>query len=352
MKLKGQGKKRDVGSISLLNDSRVLSEVKEWIPTMFPELDIILGGGWAVGRASEVFGKEGSGKSALAHMAIKGCQLQGGTVLYIDFEAALDPPKMAQLGIDPKRLIYCTPADVEEAWDIVWTTLDALAKNPPKHPFLIVWDSVAASVPRAELEEKSSGDSHVALLAKSMSKGCRKMYRAIPTVRAHMMWINQERTKFGGSSFMAQTETPGGKSIKYATSQRVRCAVIKRRKENGEDKAPTGYTIMASTEKCRLYPPHRKAMWVLNFIHGPSPLLTVWHLCMEHHLIKSTGGGYYKARWSDEKFQKKEWLKFMADDEFHDAAMEAYSALLVDLHKTDLVAAGDTDDEESGTETD
>jgi len=244
-------KKRDEGNIRLLSDKGVLSEVKEWIPTGFAHLDLILGGGWAVGRASEVFGPEGSGKSALSHLAIRSCQRQGGEALLLDFEVALDPDKMKQLQIDAKRLIYATPTDIEEGWDIVWATVDQLTAKPPKHPFLIVWDSIAGSVPRAELDEKSSSDAHVALIAKAMSKGCRKMYRRIAKVRAHMLWVNQVRDKFGGSSFLKQTETPGGRAVKFAASQRVDCRVIKRRRDAGQEADPTGYTIKTSTVKSR-----------------------------------------------------------------------------------------------------
>ncbi len=324
-------KKRDEGNIRLLSDKGVLSEVKEWIPTGLAHLDLILGGGWAVGRASEVFGPEGSGKSALSHLAIRSCQRAGGMALLLDFEVALDPDKMEQLQIDPKQLIYAMPADIEEGWDIVWATVDQLVVKPPRKPFLIVWDSIAGSVPRAELEEKSSSDAHVALIAKAMSKGCRKMYRKIAKVRAHMMWVNQIRDKFGGRSFLKQTETPGGRAVKFAASQRVDCRVIKRRKDAGEDNDPTGYTIKTSTVKSRLFPPHRKVEWVLDFTHGPSPEMTMWHFFMEDRIIKVSGGGYYTLPWSELKIKKREWMDLMQNDEMRTAAEQAFKAA-VELH--------------------
>jgi recombination protein RecA len=319
-------KKRDESNIRLLSEQGVLSEVKEWIPTGFAHLDLILGGGWAVGRASEVFGPEGSGKSALSHLAIRSCQRAGGSALLLDFEVALDPDKMKQLQISAKSLIYATPSDIEEGWDIVWATLDQLVAKPPKKPFLIVWDSIAGSVPRAELEESSSSDAHVALIAKAMSKGCRKMYRQIAKVRAHMMWVNQIRDRFGGSSFIKQTETPGGRAVKFAASQRVDCHVIKRRRDAGQEADPTGYTIKTSTVKSRLFPPHRKAEWVLDFTYGPSPEMTMWHFLMEARIIKVGGGGYYNVPWTDMKFKKTEWMKVLGDEDFRIGAELALKA--------------------------
>lgn len=299
-------------NISVLSAGDILSEVTEWIPTSFPNLDHILGGGWAVGRASEVFGSEGSGKSALTHMAIKACQQQGGTALILDFETSLDPDKLEQLDIDSDRLIYCNPDHIEQAWDIVWETIDYLEHNQPKAPFLIVWDSIAASVPKAELEEKDSGASHIGLIARSMSKGCRKMFKKIAGVRAHIMWVNQERETVGGQSFFKEFVTPGGKAVRYAASIRVRTTRVSTLKQGD---VRTGYLIRATTRKCRLAPPHQKANWVLDFRYGPSPELTMFQVLLDAKKIKSAGGGNYGIVGHKTKFKKgASFLQALADD--------------------------------------
>jgi len=313
--------KSDTVNVSLLSDDTVLSEVTEFISTGFDEIDTILGGGFAVGRASEVFGPEGSGKSALAHVALRQNQRDGGVPIYIDFETALDPPKMDQLGIDPARLVYCTPKCIEEAWDLVWTFIEALKKTPPKSPVLIVWDSVAASVPRAELDEKSSGDSHIGLVARSMSKGCRKMFRAIAEVRAHMLWINQERNAIGGGPFQ-ELETFGGKAIKYAASQRVRVQRVETLK-TGE--RATGYRVRCTTKKNRCAPPHQKATWILDFRYGPSPEATLFEFLLEARAIKNGGGGNYTLTIDGTRhaFARHQWRTKMLEDPAFAAAAKS-----------------------------
>lgn len=303
----------------------MLSEVTEWIPTGFMGLDYILGGGWAVGRCSEVFGPEGAGKSALTHRAIKACQDNGGTVLYIDFENALDPPKMKQLGINPDRLAYVQPDHIEQAWDIIWTALDYAEAKSPKAPTLIVWDSVAASVPKAEVEEKDSSKAHVGLIARAMSKGCRKMFRRIAKVRAHMMWVNQERDNIGGGMF-AEAVTPGGKAVRYAASMRVRVTRVATLPK-GSEKVKTHYLIRALTKKCRLFPPHRKFTWVLDFKHGPSPELTLFQNLIDARVIKTTKG-MYLAKWSKKNFKKSAWLGLMEDEGFRTHAEAAYKSFI------------------------
>jgi len=257
--------------------------------------------------------------SALTHMAIKGVQAIGGTAMLLDFEAALDPDKMVQMHIDPKRLIYIQPDYIEQAWDIVWATLDRLEVEPPEAPFLIVWDSVAASVPKAELDEKSSDKAHIGLIARSMSKGCRKMYKRVAKVRACMMWVNQIREKIGGFGFGPQTTTPGGRAVKFASSVRLALKYAKTLKVGAR---VTGYQVFVKTAKTRLSPPHRGTSWVLDFEYGPSPELSVFHYLLDERAIKSAGGGLYKGPWSETKFGKRDdFVEAMQDKEFRKGAL-------------------------------
>ena len=285
--------------IDTLDRSSALSDVREWIPSGFPGLDKILGGGWAVGRASEVFGDEGCGKTAIAHRAILGVQSMGGYAVHLDFEAALDEKKILQLGIDPSRLIYEIPEHIEQGWDIIWATMDQLRDKPPDVPVLIVWDSIGGAVPKAELEAVSAEKSQVGEVARAMSKGCRKMFKAIAEVRAHMMWISQERHKIGGfSPFGPVKETSGGKGPKYAASQRVRLARVKTIKDG---KRATGYLIKAVTKKNRLAPPEQSMEWVIDFKVGPSPELTVMHTLLDAGRIRASSGKLIFAPWGKDK---------------------------------------------------
>ena len=159
-----------------------------------------------------------------------------------------------------------------------------------------------------------------------MSKGCRKMFRRIAQVRAHMMWVNQERDNIGGGMF-AEATTPGGRAVRYAASMRVRVTRVATMPK-GSDQVKTHYLIRALTKKCRLFPPHRKFTWVLDFKHGPSPELTLFQNLLDERVIKSSGSGTYLAKWSKKKFKKSQWLERMEDEGFRTHAEDAYKAIL------------------------
>lgn len=319
--------KEDPDNVSLMSDDAVLSDVKEFIPSGFPALDDILGGGWAVGRASEVFGDEGSGKSALTHAAIISVQAMGGIAIYIDWENALDPDKMEQLGIVPERLVYVTPDDIEQGWDVVWDAVNALIDKHPDSPTLIIWDSVAASVPREELQAGTAAKaSSPGAIARAMSKGCRKMFRSIARTRAHMMWVNQEREKIGKFAGFGPPpkETVGGKAIRYAASQRVRVCKVATLKEGTR---ATGYLVKVITKKNRCAPPHQNTTWVLDFRVGPSPALTAFQHLKEWGVIKKKEGEFI-APWSKLSFGEKDWIRLVTESEpFCTGAMAAYEVL-------------------------
>ena len=312
--------------VMVLGQEDALSEVTEWIPTGFPDLDRVLGGGWAVGRASEVYGDEGCGKSALLHRAIRECQRMGGIAALFDFEVALDKAKMKNTDIDPERLIYLAPAHAEEGWEATWAIIADLKVRTPNAPTLIAWDSIAAAVPKAELEG-SMDESFVGLHARIMGRGCRRMFREIAKVRAHVMWINQNRSKIGGFSSWGgpQTDTTGGRAVKFAASQRVANRVVGRLPaKRAKGIPPTGYKISTITDKCRLAPPHRRTEWVLDFTHGPSPDLTTLHLLTEAGTIKKAKGpGVVKVPWASGQFQRETWLERMQDPGFRAGANEA-----------------------------
>lgn len=322
--LKKKIKKDSTAEVGLLSDADILSEVTEWIPSGFAGLDTILGGGWPVGRCVEIFGSEGAGKSALTHAAVKACQQMGGTVLYIDFETALDPEKLAQLQIDPKALIYCSPDTLEEGWDILYAMLDQLQARAPDAPTLIVWDSIAASVP-AKLLSADAGDAHVALIARSMSANCGKVMRKIAKMRACLMWVNQERHKIGGFGFGEQYQTTGGMAVRYACS--IRCQ-LRRRATLKQGETATGYLVQVRTVKNRGFPPHRQVTWLLDFREGPSPALTMMQHLKDARVLKSSKGTGFTAPWlKGGTIQADDWTRrYTEDADFREGADIAYAA--------------------------
>jgi recombination protein RecA len=330
----------DPANVGLLSeDGIVQADVTEWIPSMFPQLDAILGGGWPVRRAIEVFGPEGVGKSALTHMAVKGCQSVGGIPIVLDFERALDMEKMIQLDIDPDRVIYCTPDTIEQGWDTIWHWMGKLEETPPPAPALFVWDSIAGSLPEAELNEKASGDSHVGLIARAMSKGCRKMYRAISKVRATMLWVNQIREIIGAAGFGKKTESVGGRAVRFASTIRINLAYKKQIKVG---KRVIGYQSFPRTHKNKIFPPHRETSFIIDFEYGPSPQLSMLDFLIKAKKVKASGTGGFVGTWSKKKFDKREgWFNALTNPSFREGAEKTFKDVLEKLATTD-----DDDDDE------
>lgn len=338
--------------VQLLSDGATTSEVNEWIPTGFPDLDRTLGGGWAVGRCSEVFGDEACGKSALAHVAIRECQKLGGIAFLLDFEQALDKKKIRNVGIDETKLIYSAPETMEEGWELIWTFLASLKGRKFDGPVLIVWDSIAAAIPKAELDGKME-EHAVGAHARLMSKGCRKASKRVAESRAHLMWVNQYRTKFGGGGWHGggpDKDTTGGRAAKFYASQRLACIRIKRIKPNQEPGTPpSGYLIASVTEKCRLAPPHRKTEWILDFKEGPSGVLTTLHLLREAKLVRPRGSGKATAPWlpKGEVFRLRSWSELWKEGAFRKGAKKALAGLVTAGGVAEYLGSrkGDADDE-------
>lgn len=313
--------------------------MNEWIPSGFADLDRVLGGGWAVGRCSEVYGDEACGKSALLHCAIREVQKLDGMALLLDFEHALDKKKIQNVGIDLERLVYATPESLEEGFDILWAFLKQVRQlrreKKLKGPVLIGHDSIAASIPRAEIEGDMAEQS-IGLHARLMSKGCRKATREVARARAHLMWINQYRTKIGGSAGWGggpDKDTTGGRAAKFYASQRLACVRIKRIKPSMEaGTPPSGYLIKVETDKCRLAPPHRRTEWVLDFKLGPSAALTARHLLQEARIIRAKAGKV-TGPWlpKGETFRLRNWMDLWQGKDFRVGAKKALN---------DLIAAG------------
>ena len=165
-----------------------------------------------------------------------------------------------------------------------------------------------------------------------MTRGCMKMFAEISKVRAHMMWINQNRSKIGGFSGWGgpQTDTTGGRAVKFAASQRVSNRVVKRLKPSAKKGTePSGYLVSTITDKCRVAPPHRKTEWVLDFTVGPSPELTALHLLLEAGILKKgKGPGRLKAPWTEDQFRKSAWLVELQDLGFRKGARESLQLVI------------------------
>lgn len=285
--VKRKGSPSTVGRLSDVHDAGVT----DWIPSGFESVDAILGGGWPEGRASEVFGPEASGKSALLRAGCRGAQSRGGFGIILDYERTMDPDKFPDEGIDPTRIVYCRPDTIEDGLNILRDHFDQFEKKPPKFPVFIGYDTIAAAVASAELDEDDANDSHVGLQARAMGKMFRTLIGRLAKRRIHMMFVNQERVKIGGFSKggFVPLDTPGGRAAKFYSSVRVRTTRIQ---TLGKGIFKTGYRMQAQTVKNKSFPPHRRASWVIDFDRGPSPELSTFYTLLDANLFKSSGGNY------------------------------------------------------------
>ena len=312
--------------LDTLASSPAAAAVKEWIPTGIVGVDTILGGGFAVGRFSEMSGAVAAGKTALAVMALRSTVRLGGLPVLIDFERSVDPTRMHQQGIKEDELVYLAPTCLEDGLAKLEAICEKLASDPPRGPSLIVWDSLVSAIPKVELEGKVDSQ-RMGLRAAAINKVCLRMVERLPRARAHLMWINQVRDKMNKMPYGPQTDTPGGWAPKFYASQRIECRqVFKERDSQGN---VTGYVIRVDTLKNRGVRPHQQTEWILSFREGPSPALSALHVLRRAGVIK-TVGGKMQLRLDGQllKFNKKEWRELLRDSDVAPSINQLYASVV------------------------
>ncbi|MDP2660141.1 MAG: recombinase RecA [Dehalococcoidia bacterium] len=253
--------------------------VVESIPTGSIALDIALGvGGIPRGRVTEIFGPEASGKSTLAQHIIAQAQKAGGTAAYIDVEHALDPGYASRCGVKLEDLLISQPDTGEQALEIT----EALVRSSAVD--VVVVDSVAALVPRAELEGEM-GDSHVGLQARLMSQALRKLTAVISKSNTAVIFINQLREKIG-VMFGNPEVTPGGRALKFYSSVRLDLRRIESIKQGTEI---VGSRIKVKVVKNKMAPPFKVAEMDLMFDEGISYEGGIIDLGVQMAIIKKLG---------------------------------------------------------------
>jgi len=269
------------GSIIRLGEASAKMAV-DCIPTGSLSLDLALGvGGIPRGRVTEVFGPEMTGKSTLALHIIAEAQNRGGIAAFIDVEHALDPTYAANCGVKLDDLLISQPDTGEQALEIA----EALVRSGAVD--VVVIDSVAALVPRAELEGEM-GEAHIGLQARLMSQALRKLAAAIHRSRTAVVFINQLREKVG--IFFGNPEvTPGGRALKFYSSVRIdlrRVEAIKRGEET------VGSRVRAKVVKNKVAPPFKSAEFDIMFDAGISKEGSLLDLGVEVGLVKKVGAFY------------------------------------------------------------
>jgi recombination protein RecA len=254
----------------------------EVIPTGSIALDVALGiGGLPRGRIIEIYGPESSGKTTVALHAVANVQANGGIAAFIDAEHALDPEYAKALGVDTDSLLVSQPDTGEQALEI----MDMLIRSGAVD--IVVVDSVAALVPRAEIEGEM-GDSHVGLQARLMSQALRKVTGALNTTGTTAIFINQLREKIG-VMFGSPETTTGGKALKFYASVRMDVRRIETLKDGGD---AVGNRTRVKVVKNKVAPPFKQAEFDIVYGQGISREGSLIDVGVEQGLVKKSGAWY------------------------------------------------------------
>jgi recombination protein RecA len=269
------------GSIMRLGDDYTPT-MDNVISTGCLSLDVALGvGGIPKGRVVEIYGPESSGKTTLALHIVAEAQKAGGFAAFIDAEHAVDPEYSKKLGVNTEELLISQPDTGEQALEICETLVRSSALD------VIVIDSVAALVPRAELEG-DMGDSHMGLQARLMSQALRKLTGTVSRSNTTVIFINQIREKIGVMFGNPET-TPGGRALKFYSSVRLEIRRITTIKDGAE---MVGSRVRVKVVKNKVAPPFKKSEFDIMYGQGISLVGDIIDLAVEGNIVEKTGAWY------------------------------------------------------------
>jgi len=277
-------KKFGVGTLMRLGDKPY--QQVDVIPTGAFNLDIALGiGGIPKGRIIEIYGAEASGKTTLSlHIAAE-CQKLGGTVAFVDAEHALDVAYAKRLGVQTDNMLLSQPDGGEQALEVTETLVRSSAVD------LIIVDSVAALVPKAEIEG-NMGDSHVGLQARLMSQALRKLTAIVSKSNTAVIFINQTRIKIGAPAFVNPETTTGGVALKFYSSLRLEVRYGGAIKDTGADNQIIGARTKVKVVKNKFAPPFKNVEFPIIFGQGISHLDILLDMASTNDIVKKSGSWY------------------------------------------------------------
>lgn len=309
-------------------------------------------GGIACGRITELTGLEGSGKSLIAAHMMANVQREGGVVVLLDTENAVNPEFFEAIGLNFGQMVYAQPDTVEDIFVMIETIVNRVREKQSTNDkkVIIVVDSVAGAPTKQEMEADYDKDGYATGKAIILSKAMRKVTQLIAKQKIALVFTNQLRQKMNAPAFSDPWTTSGGKAIAYHASVRLRLAQTG--KIANKDKQVIGVSIKASVIKNRLGPPYRTAEFNVYFDRGIDDLDSWLKFCKDKNIMK-TAGAYVKYETSageEHQFAGKDFKKFLKDNptlqsEIYDrmckTVIMSYSSDGLSEEDLDLSDAGD-----------
>jgi len=295
-------------------------EVTDWCPFGSVMLDLAVSGGRGApfGRIIEIYGPESNGKTTVAAHLIREAIKIGALPVYMDTElAGMGRERLIQFGVDLEQCLYCAPETCEDVFEFVEVIVDKVKKVDPNRKVVIVWDSVAGTPTKAECAGEYD-DQHMASQARVLSQSFRKIRKYISNQQILFVCINQLREKMN-VKFGKQTQTPGGKALKFHASVRVEIVKLEnlRKGEKDSKKDPHGIKCQATVEKNKVFPPFRKAIFEILFDGGIDDYGTVIDMLKKAGYFGKSAG-YYEVDGMDKKLRKDELKQlFIEDNEWY-----------------------------------
>lgn len=323
---------KSTGKACFMTDANV--NVENWLSTGSWMLDLVLSnrvgvGGIPQGRLVEISGGEGAGKSMMGNYIIADCQRKGGAAVLIDTEHAGSLEVMEACGVDVNRLIHVEVDTVEE----VFQTMEAISNNFKKSktkdrpPLCIVWDSVAATPCKIEVEG-DYGDATIGLKARLLGQGLRKFMSVVADNNIYLVFINQLRANIG-VTYGDNQITPGGKAIPFHSSVRLRLTHFK--EITDVDKNKIGKIVKCDVKKNKVAPPMRTMYYYMKWGDKLGAWIddeeTIWDSAVRVDVIKKCGGQTYKfvspSTGTDVEFTKRKFLSLWKEEVFQRELKEA-----------------------------